>query len=82
MLSRRYIVVVGIRRGYEGTGINGRGGRSLVLIFNILPGIRSRQTNVESFVILLRDAWNIYYSLEVLLFTHIHTHRPVSLKEL
>ena len=26
MLSRRYIVVVGIRRGYEGTGINGRGG--------------------------------------------------------
>ena len=67
------MVVVGIRRGYEGTGINGRGGgRSL--IFNILPGIRSRQTNVESFVILLRDAWNIYYSLEVLLFTHTCTH--------
>ena len=73
MLSRRYIVVVGIRRGDEGTGINGRGGRSLVLIFNILPGIRSRQTNVESFVILLRDAQNIYYSLGVLLFTHTHT---------
>lgn len=31
MLSRRYMVVVGIRRGYEGTGINGRGGEKFDL---------------------------------------------------